>query len=51
MNPGLTTPSGFDGVVYGFNTTVGTPEPGTWLLLGAGLLALRIRRGMAAAKD
>lgn len=51
MNPGLTTASGFDGVVYGFDTTLGTPEPGTLLLLGAGLLALLIRRGMAAAAD
>ncbi|NDJ10053.1 MAG: PEP-CTERM sorting domain-containing protein [Acidobacteriia bacterium] len=38
LNPGLNTPSGFDGVVFDIYTTQGTiPEPGTWLMMATGL--------------
>jgi hypothetical protein len=34
----------FDGVDYGWNNFVATPEPGTWLLLGGGLLVTWLAR-------
>lgn len=36
LNPGLNTPSGFDGVLFDIYTTQSTvPEPGTWLMMAA----------------
>lgn len=44
LNPGLTTASGFDGVVFGIQTTEGVPEPTTSLLIAGGLFAVWLQR-------
>lgn len=47
LNPGLNTASGLDGLVFDFHVADPIPEPGTWMLVGAGLAvatAFRKRR-------
>ena len=46
LNPNLDTASGFDGLVFNFQTT-GVPEPGTWGLIAASLTCLAFARSRA----
>ena len=47
LNPGRTTPSGFDGVVFDIYTSQGTvPEPGTWLLMATAIGVAGISRSL-----